>query len=706
MAMSNEQFQMFLQTITASKQRSFASCNITYSGEKDADAVEAFIAAASTFKNVEKLSDLDALQGLPLLLRDEAAVWWQGLKSRVEKWEEFCNKLRHTFAPRRPAFMIYHQITHEVQEADVTTEAFIAKKRALFASLPPPALSETQQIDLIFALIRLDIRNRMPRDTVPTIDKLLETARGIEETLHEYAAGSHASDIRTTGKKGKVRCSFCKNPGHTADVCRKKKRAEGTLPSIPKVVSEVETQAPSPHQPKFSCYGCGAPGVYRSNCPTCKKASAIKKEDLKFCAINVQVDSDSRPVVFVEIEGIKGTAYIDTCAKMSVASYSLYLELVKCGCKFQEHQVNLTLADGIKKNRGVLMCRVNVVLMGRKVQTTFIVLPGAKDNRTLLGVGFLKDAGMVINLPQYTWNFIDEPEEQYELYAEEFAIFESTVVNEIMQLPSPVTSLTMTDSEASPSINTIPPTPPPTPPRMEIPELPLTPEPPSTPKNLSDDKVTYKLASIDFGDSSSVSKKPRLFDGYSPSFTDFMLRDAQINVHREDIELSPQSANLFDANNWDIRIDTINVETQRTTVQRKQLNGLLPENKHVSMPSRCKRTLHYKSEASSYTKGAVLVKGERESEHPVEFASRLLTAAERNNKRRNAKDTTCLQLLDHRRDDFRSRGGDCSNNKQNARTLDPNARPAVPRLCVKWAWPPRQRRVLPSSSEARRPPPI
>lgn len=170
--MSNEQFQQLLSTIMANKRGTFASCTFTYDGQKNSDAVEAFIAAATVFKSTEKISDSDALGSLPLLLRDEAAVWWQGVKTGVSQWEDFCIKLRHTFAPRKPTFMVYYQITHEVQEANVTTEAFIARKRALFSLAPPPAFTESQQIDLIFSLIRLDIRNRMPRDTVPTFNKL------------------------------------------------------------------------------------------------------------------------------------------------------------------------------------------------------------------------------------------------------------------------------------------------------------------------------------------------------------------------------------------------------------------------------------------------------------------------------------------------------------------------------------------------------
>ncbi|KAF9408556.1 hypothetical protein HW555_011798 [Spodoptera exigua] len=98
MAMSNEQFQQLLSTITANKRGTFASCTFTYDGKKNSDAVEAFLAAATVFKSTEKISDSDALQSLPLLLRDEAAVWWQGVKTGVTQWEDFCTKLRHTFA--------------------------------------------------------------------------------------------------------------------------------------------------------------------------------------------------------------------------------------------------------------------------------------------------------------------------------------------------------------------------------------------------------------------------------------------------------------------------------------------------------------------------------------------------------------------------------------------------------------------------------
>ncbi|XP_038211455.1 uncharacterized protein LOC119831956 [Zerene cesonia] len=569
--MANEKFQTRLETIVAAKRGTFATCNFTYDGKRDCDKVDAFLAAATVYKTAEKMSDLDALQGLPLLLRGEAAEWWQAVKHGVSKWEDFSNKLRHTFVPSPPAFMIYHQITHEIQDATTTTEAFISRKRELFSLLPPPALTETQQIDLIFALIRLDIRNRMPRNSVTTFKTLLQKARVIEETLHQYVHGLQPMESTKSiaqGRKGKLRCSFCKNLGHSVEVCRKKKRAKRTVTTQIKDVAERQTQAPSPSLPKFSCFGCGAPGVFRSNCSSCKRKSpGINRESPSYCATNFWNNARSRPVVFIDVEDIKCTAYIDTSAKMNVASISLYLALEKHGCVFDEQTVDLTLDDSVEKRQNVLVCKTTVHLMERKIPTTFIVLPEAKENRTLLGVDFLQNAGIVINLPQYTWHFIDEPEEQHTLYSEEFAVFEASILKE-MELPSPVSDLSIDSDESN--IETVIPTPPSTPPAKML-------------KNTaaqSPEKIEYKLVPID-PSTPTPKKRSRLFDGYSPRFTDFMMRDAQINVHRKDVDLSPYSATLFDPNSWDFSINSINVAAHITNSQKQRLDKLTERSKDL-----------------------------------------------------------------------------------------------------------------------------
>lgn len=83
--------------------------------------------------------------------------------------------------------------------------------------------------------------------------------------------------------------------------------------------------------------------------------------------------------------------------------------------------------DGVYKNQDVLITKVPVNINKRTVLTTFMVLPELRDNRTLLGVGFIQDAHIILNLPQCTWYFMENPEETFELYEESFIKFKSSV---------------------------------------------------------------------------------------------------------------------------------------------------------------------------------------------------------------------------------------------------------------------------------------
>jgi hypothetical protein len=120
---------------------------------------------------------------------------------------------------------------------------------------------------------------------------------------------------------------------------------------------------------------------------------------------------------------VTGAAYLDSCAKSSIASYSLYCELSRKGYKFKELGVGITLADGIQKRQKVLVTRAPVKVNERVILTTFLILPESRSNRTLLGVGFLQDAHMVLNFPHCTWHFVEDPSNSFELYEESFVKF-------------------------------------------------------------------------------------------------------------------------------------------------------------------------------------------------------------------------------------------------------------------------------------------
>ncbi|XP_013149559.1 PREDICTED: uncharacterized protein LOC106111906 [Papilio polytes] len=436
--LSPEQFTQLLERLPVAAQPhkgSFITCKYFFNGEKDAEVVEAFLSAINIFKRSADIGDKTALSELPIILKGEAGVWWLGVKNDVTTWSDFESQLREYFAPTREPYQIYLDITQEKQGKEDSTDDFIRHKRMLFSQLPSPGHSETQQLDMIYGLLRLDIRDKVSRAAVDNFKDLTKAAKAAELVLQEKDAvvvthnGKKSSEssrnatnpTRLDPRKGK--CRFCRNYGHLAENCRKRLRLnedkEGNVTEAS--TSVAVTQAPSLSAPKFSCYGCGAPGVVRANCSTCHANKNKRPQvDIGFCSIDSVIDARDRPVIFVEIGGVNGSVFLDSCAKSSVASYSLYCQLRTKGFTFREYDVGVTLAVGDPKRRKVLVTEAPVKVNDRIVMTTFLFFPDSHSSRTLLGVGFIQDAHIEISLPQSTWHFTDDPTQVFELYPESF----------------------------------------------------------------------------------------------------------------------------------------------------------------------------------------------------------------------------------------------------------------------------------------------
>ncbi|KAJ0171192.1 hypothetical protein K1T71_013391 [Dendrolimus kikuchii] len=618
MNFSTEQFEKLLSAIGSQQRRSFASCKVFYDGTKDTEVVETFLSAASVFKNLEGIEDEDAIKSIPLILKDEAATWWNGIKGEISSWEQFQSRVRLAFAPKRPAYQIYQDIIGIKQDEKELTETFVTRKRALFAQLPVPGHTESQQLDMIYGQISYKIRSKLARETVKTYDELLKAARGVEQLLAERKPHAHAPQLKGEDKvQGKKpRCGYCRFPGHLSENCRRKLKDEGTASATGsqanmsrQMVAAIGTQAPSPSQPKFCCYGCGAPGVVRSKCPVCSKKPQAGPQNLEvgFCSINVQMDARPRPVIAIGVGKIAGTAYIDSCAKTSVASYGLYQCLKKLGYHFGEKQLTVTLADGKKTQRNVLTVRAPINLCNRIVPTTFIVFPESRESRTLLGIGFIQDAEMVLNIPQMTWHFIGEPDVIYELQEEdttETSVAQVETAQEVFYLRSPlrswfaeiqppelISSLSSTptgtyltseettdkkavcDTATTQSSSCA---------ALDLRKSDASPNPALLETSVRTEKP-YRLIPIDA--TTPPHKKFRtLFDGYSPRLYDYMLRDAQMATHGAEVELSPSSRKLFPSGSSsdDVDICAISIEDVISetldTAQKSQLTGMLWKN--------------------------------------------------------------------------------------------------------------------------------
>lgn len=427
MAVANQQVQQQPIVNIAPQTGSFSKCDLRFGGSRDSEIVRTFTERATIYKDVENITDIDALRGLPLLLEGSAAVWWSGVKINCATWDDAVNLLHRAFAPQRQSYKIYQDIHNNKQGVSTPIDVFLSKKRALFAELNGVQFTEGTQIDMIFGLLNVSIREKISREDITTFDDLIKKGREIEEYNRERSLIAVNHDRKTTER---VKCNGCKKFGHATNECRYAKQSEDNkAPDEEKNGNTKNANSTKIHNeaaaedvtPKFSCYGCGAPNVLRSKCENCRPKTKTGVGSLDFYAVDTQpvLPTRIRPAVTIRVAGKFGTAYIDTGAKLSVASTKLYQLLLSDGYKFTEYHANIVLADGHSNPQNVLSATVNVTLKNKIIPTTFIVLLGSNDNRTLLGVDFIEDADMLIDIPQWTFCFYDDLRVKHSFNAKE-----------------------------------------------------------------------------------------------------------------------------------------------------------------------------------------------------------------------------------------------------------------------------------------------
>lgn len=149
--LTQEQFAELLSRIPANTMpnKNFTRCTAKFYGERDHNKMEEFITAVKIFKEIERISDEEALKGLPLLLKDTANTWWQGVNADIKTWSSALKQLRAAFAPQREPYEVYLEIFATSQGEKEKIDTFLCKKRASLGLLPPKRHKEEEQLDLI-----------------------------------------------------------------------------------------------------------------------------------------------------------------------------------------------------------------------------------------------------------------------------------------------------------------------------------------------------------------------------------------------------------------------------------------------------------------------------------------------------------------------------------------------------------------------------
>ncbi|XP_063374947.1 uncharacterized protein LOC134662604 [Cydia amplana] len=408
--LTTEQFQELLSRIPAQSKlnKNFTRCNLIYGGERDYNKVDAFVTGVTIYKQIEGISDEDALAGLPLLLKDNASTWWTGINSEIKTWSAALNAIRSAFAPKLQAYEVYIQLFSDNQGESEPIDTFLCRKRALLGMLPAKRHKEEEQVDFVYGLLKMEFKRKVARTEIKSFSDLIEKARHLE-ALERAEKQPTKADTTEVPKKNIERCLYCRRKGHTIEVCRLRLRQEQPKAdqTPPASASGVITKSP------IKCYGCGAPGVIRSNCEVCKAKESPSKP-VKFYLFGPTLQSIAKvPTIEIIFNKQLGHAYIDTGALSSVAGKKLHHLMINAGIKGTPFKSLITLADGSKKSTELLTVAVNIKMGHKTLPIQFTVFPDA-DTRTLLGIDFLETNGVVLDLGQRVWYYYDEPEKKYD----------------------------------------------------------------------------------------------------------------------------------------------------------------------------------------------------------------------------------------------------------------------------------------------------
>lgn len=225
----------------------FTTCTARYNGPRGNNELDRFIAAIQIFKRAEQITDEDAVKGLAILLTDRAADWWEVERAQGEvTWNEAISKLQKAFDVRKPAYLIYQDITRITQDKHVSTSVFVNEKRKILSKLKFNNIDEIQ-LDLVYGQLSEKIKDSVPRESISNLTELVEKANWIEGRWAEKEAdAAHTTQLRPERrhrspsqfeKWPKSYCDTCKRTGHTTEECRNR----------PNMIEG----------PKFVCYGCG-----------------------------------------------------------------------------------------------------------------------------------------------------------------------------------------------------------------------------------------------------------------------------------------------------------------------------------------------------------------------------------------------------------------------------------------------------------------
>lgn len=420
-----------LPTVHGPPTGTFAGCKARFGG--GSEDVGAFIDAITVYKDCLNITDSHALKGIPMLLTGDGATWWQGIKESTNSFQEAISALRHAYGQAKPPYRIYKEL-FSLQQMEEKTDIFISKVRCLLSQLKgESAITEHVQLDMIYGLLNVRIREKVLRDRITSFKDLIESARVAEQTFDSPV--STVTRRVQSDNKPHVQCGYCKNYGHIKDNCRKLARANVNSDKAKQSQHEVHHSGDRhvvPHSTnkpvnngqlasKLLCYGCGLSGYVKSNCPKCSRVShsssnhTSKTDNLiadymDTCDVST---SSICPAVYFEFSKQKVEACLDSGAQSCIAGSTLKTILYETNAPYEVKHIKMTLADGQPNLVEAHVFKTSIRLKDRDHFIQLYAIPEHYHSKTLLGADFIAAANVVLDMPNECWYYGDNVSTKY-----------------------------------------------------------------------------------------------------------------------------------------------------------------------------------------------------------------------------------------------------------------------------------------------------
>lgn len=180
--------EQLCQTITENFEKlarpsgTFVNCPARFGGEYH-ENFESFIYQILSYKEAAYVNDEAAFAGLAMLLEGRAAMWWQGAKPHSSTWTDAVKELKEAFGERLTSNRLLCQI-NSTKQGNERTVVLVRHIQAMLAKMDFSINPETQ-LEMIYGLLNWRIKERVPRDSIGSIDELLKLARSAEDAIED-----------------------------------------------------------------------------------------------------------------------------------------------------------------------------------------------------------------------------------------------------------------------------------------------------------------------------------------------------------------------------------------------------------------------------------------------------------------------------------------------------------------------------------------